>query len=125
MSPTKTPVGPDTSHVHRLIEDHFSTRDGELEVSGVGVSELIAEYGSPIFVYDQSVIVKQLNRVRRATHGRADVFYSMKANPSQQILRTLLTEGCGIEIASAGELDQAFATLIRDLEKNKILDKSG
>ena len=39
MSPSQTTPDLDTSHVHRLIADHFDRQDGELMVSGVGISD--------------------------------------------------------------------------------------
>lgn len=99
----------DPSHVERLVHKHFSKREGTLIVGGVTVSEMVATYGSPLFIYDRSVMERQLAHLQRAFSSRVDVFYSMKANPTRQILEFFVAEGCGIEIASVGELRQAVA----------------
>ncbi|MCP4510596.1 MAG: type III PLP-dependent enzyme, partial [Fuerstiella sp.] len=98
-----------SAHVDRLLHEHFGSRDGQLLLAGVTVGDLIETYGSPLYVYDRSVMKRQLTKVRRAYSDRVDVYYSMKANPSQQVLQYFLSEGCGIEIASVGELEQAIA----------------
>ena len=97
------------SHVHRLIDEHFSNRCGELLISGVPVSELVKAYGSPLFIYDRSVMGRKLAELRRAFSPRVEIFYSMKANPARQVLEYFVSEGSGIEIASIGELEQAVA----------------
>ena len=97
------------SHVDRLIHKHFANHEGKLFAGGVAVSELVAAYGSPLFIYDRSVMERQLAALRRAFSSRVDIFYSMKANPARQILEFFVGEACGIEIASVGELKQAIA----------------
>jgi len=96
------------AHVDRLMNKHFANRDGELFAGEVAVSEVVAAYGSPLFIYDRSVMNCQLAELRRTFTPRVDIFYSMKANPARQVLEFFVAEGCGIEIASAGELKQAI-----------------
>lgn len=98
-----------STHVDRLIHEHFGNSDGQLCVAGIRIEELVEAYGSPLYVYDRSVMRRKLQEVRRAFSDRVDVFYSMKANPSQQVIQYFVSERCGTEIASAGELEQALA----------------
>ena len=37
------------------------------------------------------------------------IYYSIKANPHQALLKFFMARGCGLEIASGGELQQALA----------------
>ena len=39
--------------------DGMTVENGELNISGVGVSELKAQYGTPLYVYDENMLVNQ------------------------------------------------------------------
>ncbi|MGC2110637.1 MAG: diaminopimelate decarboxylase [Candidatus Korobacteraceae bacterium] len=88
------------------IEDSFPNSNGELLVGGVGVSKLAEEFGTPLFVYDQSVMRRKW-KLLRSTFPNFQIYYSVKANPNLNILAFFLAQGAGLEIASAGELHQA------------------
>jgi diaminopimelate decarboxylase len=53
--------------------------------------------------------LRQLKILRYTLTSQFRTCYSVKANPSQAILRFFVEEGCGLEIASSGELCQALA----------------
>ena len=90
-----------------LIDQNFGRRDGEFTIDGMPVSDLAREYGTPLYLYSKSVLMGQIALLKKALPARFSVFYSVKANPNQQILRCVLEEGCGLEVASLGELVQA------------------
>ncbi len=91
-----------------VVDRHFVQDDGELLIGGVPVTRLAETYGTPLFAYDSGVMQAKLALLRAALPPRFDVYYSIKANPNQSILRLFLTQGCGLEIASGGELFQAL-----------------
>ncbi len=93
----------------RLAEKHFGSAAGELTVGKVPISRIAEEYGTPLFVYDQSVLKTKWSNLRRALPERVEIYYSVKANPTSAIVKTFLDLGCGLEIASGGELYQALA----------------
>ncbi|MBX3200090.1 MAG: type III PLP-dependent enzyme [Labilithrix sp.] len=93
----------------RLVEQHFATRDGELVLGGVSVRELAERFGTPLYVYDATVMRAQLRRLREAIPARVEVFFSVKANPNIDVLRVFVGEGTGLEIASASEYLRARA----------------
>ncbi len=105
---SQAPATEATQPVLPVIEKNFAVRDGELLIGDVSVEELAWTYGTPLFVYDAKIIEKRLHELQTAFSSRVDVFYSMKANPNREILRQLIQLGCGIEIASGGELIQAL-----------------
>jgi diaminopimelate decarboxylase len=80
---------------------------GELLVGGVTVSSLAARYGTPVFLYDQSVLERKYAALRKALPLRFSISYSVKANPNPAFLYFCLSKGCGLEVASAGEFYQA------------------
>jgi len=88
------------------IEESFSASNGELQIGGVPVSQLAEEFGTPLFVYDESVIQRKWDALRSTFPPRFEIYYSVKANPNLNILAFFLAQGAGLEIASAGELYQ-------------------
>jgi diaminopimelate decarboxylase len=92
-----------------LIARHFGVSRGELTIGGLPVGRLAARHGTPLFVYDHGVIAATHARLRAALPDRIAICYSMKANPTRALVRGFVSLGCGIEVASAGEFQQALA----------------
>jgi diaminopimelate decarboxylase len=93
----------------RLLERNFGASGRELAIGGFPISRLAEEYGTPLFVYDAAVLERKWSGLRRALPERVEIYYSVKANPTPAIVKTFLSLGCGLEIASGGELHQALA----------------
>jgi diaminopimelate decarboxylase len=91
-----------------LIERYFSPSNREFCIDGVPVSVLADQYGTPFFVYDRGVIDQKWALLRSTLPQLFSVCYSVKANPSQTILKCFLGKGAGLEVASAGEFCQAL-----------------
>lgn len=92
-----------------LIDRYFSSPGGELHFGGVGVSALAQKHGTPLFIYDRSVLDEKWNRLRNALPREFSICYSVKANPNRTMLRHFLAKGAGLEIASGGEFCQALS----------------
>ena len=88
----------------------FPRIDGELWAGERRVSELVAEFGSPLYVYDAGVIEAAYRRIEVAFSG-VDLLlaYSVKANSNLEILRRLSILGAGADIVSRGELHRCLA----------------
>ena len=88
----------------------FPRIDGELWAGECRVSDLVAEFGSPLYVYDAGVIEAAYRRIETAFAG-VDLLlaYSVKANSNLEILRRLGTLGAGADIVSRGELHRCLA----------------
>ena len=85
------------------------TGSDEISVGGVATSELVARFGSPLYVFDAAILREQLAAVRGAVGPRVRVLYSVKANPSLAVVDVLRRGGAGAEVASAGEIHAALA----------------
>lgn len=94
--------------VAALIARHFPGSQGELRIDGVPVREAAERFGTPLYVYGESVLDLKWSALRAALPPSFSVYYSVKANPNEAILRHFLAKGCGLEVASAGELRRAF-----------------
>jgi diaminopimelate decarboxylase len=80
---------------------------GELQLGGLTAAELAERFGTPLVVYCEETLRAQARALRAAVGEDGQVFYGTKAFPNVAVLRLLLEEGIGADVASAGEL--AFA----------------
>lgn len=94
--------------VKRLVVKYFAATAGELQIGGIAVSELVARYGTPLYVYDSSVLEKQWSLLRATLPAKFAISYSIKANPNSAVLKFFIAKGCGLEIASGGEFQRAI-----------------
>ena len=80
---------------------------GELQLGGLTAAELGERFGTPLVVYCEETLRAQGRAMRAAVGEGGQVFFGTKAFPNVAVLRLLLEEGIGADVASAGEL--AFA----------------
>ncbi len=86
-----------------LLSENFGQQDGELLIGGIGARELMAAHGSPLYVYDQTILETRYRALADAVGGFAQVYYSIKANPNPAVARCLVHCGAGLEVASGAE----------------------
>ena len=67
-------------------------------------NELKKGYQRPFLLVDSNII-RQKTRRFKAVMPRVHPHYAVKANPDERVLKTLIEEGTGFEIASIAELD--------------------
>lgn len=92
-----------------LVGRHFTVQNGELCLGELPVSSIVEKSSTPAFIYDESLLEKRLADLRDALPSSFKISYSVKANPAQELLRFFVERDCGLEVASAGELEQALA----------------
>lgn len=93
------PMGP--------IPPEFAGQQGMLTIGGRAADDVVAEAGSPCFVYDPAIVAARVARFRAALPG-VDLHYAMKANPFPPLLAAIAPLVDGIDVASAGELALAL-----------------
>ncbi|MFJ9556847.1 diaminopimelate decarboxylase [Nocardiopsis sp. NPDC101807] len=81
---------------------------GEVAVGGVGVRELAATYGTPLFVMDEEDF-RGRARDYRTAFSDADVYYAGKALLNKAVARWVVEEGLKLDVCSGGELAVALA----------------
>jgi len=94
-------------HVQRLVADHFPHSREELVLGDRPLSRLCELHGTPLFLYCGEIASAHLARLRSALES-FDVFYSVKANPNSAWLRYFVKNGCGLSVATEGELNLAL-----------------
>src|SRR6185369_7927038 len=62
------------------------------------------KYNRPFLILDTAIVRGKVRRFRAAM-PRVRPHYAVKANPDRRVLKVLVQEGCGFEIASIAELD--------------------
>lgn len=70
------------------------------------MKEFVEKYGSPLYVYDASLVRKRGEELKRHFKG-ADLHYAVKANGNPAILKIIKGLGFGVEAVSPGELTLA------------------
>lgn len=86
----------------------FASRNGELLAGGRTLQSLAAEFGTPFYVYDHSVIQHTLDNLRTALPPGIEVHYALKANPYPPLVAFIAPQVDGMDVASAGELAVAL-----------------
>jgi len=84
---------------------------GHLEIGGCDVVEVVAEFGSPAYVYAEDDIRIRARAYLEAFRARTDdfeVLYASKAAPVSAIYALCAEEGLSVDVASGGELFMAL-----------------
>ena len=77
--------------------------DGSLAIGGCDVAELAAEFGTPLFIYDEAQMRARC-REAVATFGLGNAVYATKAFLCTAMARLAYDEGMLLDVASGGEL---------------------
>ena len=98
-----------TAIARRLLPDSAAIgHDGMLEVGGCSIEELVEEYGTPLFVYDETHLRARC-REAVAAFGPDRVIYATKAFLCRAMARLAYDEGLLLDVATGGELHVALA----------------
>jgi diaminopimelate decarboxylase len=84
---------------------------GHLVVGGCDVVELVAEFGTPAYIYAEDDIRARAGAYLDAFRARTDdfdVLYASKAAPITAIYRLFADQGLSVDVASGGELHMAL-----------------
>ena len=90
--------------------------DGALRIGGADARALAAEFGTPLYVVDETVLRARAAAARAAVEGaaaaagaRAHVYYAGKAFLTADVVRWMLDAGLRIDVCTGGELALALA----------------
>lgn len=87
----------------------FARRGGELLAAGRPVPQIAAEHGTPLYLYDLSVLHARHDEIRAALPKDLLITYAVKANPNPELVGILGALYDGIDLASQGEGETALA----------------
>ena len=66
------------------------------------------QYDSPLYLYDLEQFRLNIDKLREYLIPQSGLFFSMKANPLPKFCNIAYQAGCGVEVASDGELSLAI-----------------
>lgn len=109
-----TPSQPPSSTIDLSLYPEGTVIDdrGRLVVGGCPVAELAAEFGTPAYVIDEAALRNRARAYQHAflsLHPDSMVLFASKSFPSASIVGLIAEEGCGVDVASGGELIVARA----------------
>jgi len=88
----------------------FFYKNQSLYAESVAVTDLMAEYGSPLYIYSCSQIVSNWQQFDQAFGDHPHLIcYAVKANSNLSVLNILAKLGSGFDIVSIGELERVIA----------------
>ena len=88
---------------------HFDYRGDELYCEDVPLAEIARAVGTPTYIYSHATLERHYRVFDEALAGQRHLIcYSVKANSSLAILRTLFALGAGADIVSRGELHRVL-----------------
>ncbi|MFB7758409.1 diaminopimelate decarboxylase family protein, partial [Streptomyces sp. NPDC056121] len=79
---------------------------GDPTVSGVELPDVAEQFGTPVYVLDETDVRERCRAYRSAFPG-ADVLYAAKAFLCRAMVHWVHEEGLGLDVCSAGELELA------------------
>ena len=91
-------------------------RNNQPYIEGVAVNDIIKTYVTPFYVYSQKTISKTYKELQEALN--AEIFYAVKANSNQAIIKLMRSLGAGADVVSIGELKRS---LNAGVESQKII----
>ncbi len=93
------------------IENFLEITNEQLQINGVSAVELAEKFDTPLFVFSESRIRQNIERLKRAEDVidcKLKVCYAAKANSNSGILRAVKDAGSDLEVNSGGELFKAL-----------------
>ncbi|MET3450213.1 diaminopimelate decarboxylase [Curtobacterium sp. 1544] len=118
LAPQRLRFPTDPSALEARIWPASATRtdDGDLVVGGVTASDLVAQYGTPLYVVDERDVQSRAVRVRNAfteaferIGTRAHVYYAGKAFLTTQVVAWMAEADLRVDVCTGGELAVALA----------------
>ncbi|MHC4658045.1 MAG: diaminopimelate decarboxylase [Planctomycetota bacterium] len=85
--------------------DYFNYKKGKLFAENAGVEGIVAEVGTPVYIYSKATFLDHLQKVQKA-YSELDttICYSVKACGNINILKFIAGTGSGFDVVSGGEL---------------------
>ncbi len=90
--------------------DYFNYQENKLFAEDVAVDDIVAEQGSPCYIYSRATFEKHWHAFDQAFGEHPHLIcYAVKANSNIAILNVLSRLGSGFDIVSLGELERVLA----------------
>ena len=101
------------SHLTHVFPDTTNTNAaGHLTVGGCDATELVEQYGTPLYVLDEATLRSRCQQFARSfaeRYSNSQAVYASKAYINPALARIFAEEGLGLDVVSGGELAVAQA----------------
>ena len=80
---------------------------GVLYIGDVNTIDLVSQYGTPLYIYNEQVIRDRYNKLKNAINSEYEnneIHFAVKANSNMAICRILKSEGASFDCTSSGEI---------------------
>jgi len=97
-----------------IEKGHLEVVDNQLTIADNNTVELAKEFGTPLFIYNIDKVISNYRKVNETFTEQspkqieARVYYAMKANGHEEILKALLNEEAFIDATSINEIKAAL-----------------
>jgi diaminopimelate decarboxylase len=107
----------DANFIDKNIWPTSFVRDasGDIQIGGVSVGQLVAEYGTPLMVIDQADFISRAQVVKKVFDSEASkirtsakVYYASKSLSTTEVVKWVAANGLNMDVCSAGELALAL-----------------
>lgn len=88
------------------MTDFFTRDSGQLLAEQIPLTQLAADFGTPLFVYSRAALEHQLRAWQQSLAAEDLICYAVKANSNIAVLQVLAAAGSGFDIVSGGELER-------------------
>ncbi len=89
--------------------DNFEYKNKTLYCEEVKVEDIIAEVGTPAYIYSKNAIISRYQEIEDAYRDvNTTICFSVKSNSNLAICKALADEGAGFDVVSGGELFRAL-----------------
>lgn len=92
-------------------------KDGMMTIDGVRADEIVAKFGTPVYVMSESEIRLRMQRFLKTFGQSIELQYCVKTNSNLEILRMAREMGFGLDCSSVGEI---ILGLLADVNPKKI-----
>ena len=75
-------------------------------IEGIAIEDIALSHPTPFYIYSQKKIEDKYKILKKALG--AEIFYSLKANSNQAIIKLMSRLGVGADVVSVGELERAI-----------------
>ena len=82
--------------------------NGQYQVQGLALTDIAAEFGTPVYVYNAEKIIEQYHHLKGVFEVDVKLKYACKALSNINVLRLLKKEGAGCDAVSINEVKMAL-----------------
>lgn len=88
----------------------YNIQNNQYYIEDIPVLDLAKKYGTPLYIYSRQTILDRINDLKQnlAVYPNTRFLYAVKANYNPAILRTIISEGIGVDTVSIDEVKLAL-----------------